>query len=226
MRNVFVILPVLALALLSGCKGDQEEAQTTRSTAARAQPTDSGPRAIYPEGEALKVLLTIDSARMVSARVARDRSQNENVLEFARVMLVDHRAISQLLDSLIVATGQTAADNALTQELRSANEQFVTDLMARDTGFNNAYIAQEVSDHERALILLDTALIQSARNPQVKAILEQLRPAFEAHLQRAQQIQAARRAAAAAAPRPAPSPVLGTPIRIDTAVVTSTTNNL
>jgi putative membrane protein len=225
MRNTFVILLLPTVLLLGGCGRDEAETGAPRTTAAPpTEKTDSTPRAIFPEAEAVSVLLTIDSARRANARVARDRSQNENVLEYARVMLVDHRAISQLLDSLLAATGQTPAENALTQELRTSNEQFVTELMARDTGFNNAYIAQEVSDHERALILLDTALIQSARTPQVKTILEQLRPAFEAHLQRAQQILAARRAAAAA-PRPAPV-AAPSPIRVDTTVVTSTTNNL
>lgn len=212
------VAPLLLLALgLTACNGDGDDSKgaSPDRTAARA-PADSGPRTVFPEPQAVQVLRVIDSARIASAQAARERSLNASILEFARVMIADHRAITRVVDSLMTATGQTPAENELSQDLRAANEHFLSELMARDSGFNNGYIGREVSDHEYALALLDTALIPSARNPQLKTALEQLRPAFEAHLQRAQQIQAARRAAAArpapvAAPTPAPAPAVTPP---------------
>jgi predicted outer membrane protein len=116
-----------------------------------------------------------------------------------------------MLDSVLAASQQAPADNSVSTELRSANQQFLTDLLARDTGVNNAYMMQEINDLERALQLLDSAVIPSARSPETRTLLERVRPAFDAHLQRARIILAARRAAAeraasAPAARPVPSP--------------------
>jgi putative membrane protein len=206
MRTPILLLLAVTLA---ACKGDQDQPKGQAKGPATQRPTATAPRPVYPEPEAVQVVQAIDSARIASARAARDRSQNEAILEYARVMISDHRAIRRVLDSLLTATGQSGSENSLSEEIRAANEHFVTELIARDTGFNNAYIAQEINDHERALVLLDTALIPSARNAQIKTALEQLRPAFEAHLQRAQQILTARQAAAArAAAEPRPAPVV------------------
>lgn len=203
---------VLVVALLACNRGNDDDVPETTSGAAAA-PGDSvaaAPEPVYPEPEALQILRVADSARINSARAVREISQSESILEYARVMIVDHQAISALLDSALAAKQQTPTDNAVSMELRNADQQFVTDLLARDSGVNNAYIMQEIYDHERILQLLDSAVIPSARSPETKTLLERLRPAFDAHLQRARVILAARRAAAsgvAPASPPARPPV-------------------
>jgi hypothetical protein len=47
-------------------------------------------------------------------------------------------------------------------------------------------------------MMLDTVLLQSARDTALRATLEQIRPMVEAHLQQARRIQAAREARARA----------------------------
>ena len=189
----------LVVALLACNRGADDDVPETTSAGAAA-PGDSvaaaPPEPVFPEPEAIQVLRVVDSARINSARAVREISQSESILEYARVMIVDHRAIGAMLDSVLAAKQQTPADNAVSIDLRNANQQFVTELLARDSGVNNAYIMQEIDDHERVLQLLDSAVIPSARSPEVKTLLERLRPAFDAHLQRARVILAARRAAA------------------------------
>ena len=203
---------VLVTALIA-CNRDNDDEAPGAPTTSASVPADSVPAApepVYPEPEALQVLRVVDSARINSARAVREISQSESILEYARVMIVDHRAIGAILDSVLAAKQQIPTDNAVSIDLRNANQQFITDLLARDSGVNNAYIMQEIDDHERVLQLLDSAVIPSARSPEVKTLLERLRPAFDAHLQRARAILAARRAAAsgtAPAPTPARPPV-------------------
>jgi hypothetical protein len=89
-------------------------------------------------------------------------------------------------------------------------------------------------------MLLDTAVIPSARTPRVKQLLRDLRPAVVAHLQRARQIWTERQKSGAAAATaraatpttPSPQPVAPTPTpvpRTDTVVtdpapITTTSN--
>ena len=231
--KLYWLLP--AVLALGACGGDDEETVERPQANQPAARADSTPRQpVYPENEAAQILRAINTNEIEAARVARERSQNDDILRFAAVMLADHRSMTELLDSLVQPISDSA--NAESRALRTAGTQLVDSLWKIEGGFNNTYIQQQVAAHEQALLLLDTALIPSARNPQLKKLLRDLRPAVVAHLQRAQQIWVARQASGAAAatagstaqpaavpatPRPAPAPA---PSPTDT--LTSSTTNL
>jgi putative membrane protein len=232
---------LLVAALVAGaCGGDDEEEQADRPAAER--PTarrDSVERQpVYPEAEAAQILRAIGANEIEVSRVARERSQNDDILRYASVMISDHREIAELLDSLVAPISDSV--NAESRALRQAGSELVDSLWKLEGGFNNTYIQQQIAAHEQALLLLDTALIPSARNPQLKKLLRDLRPAVVAHLQRAQQIWSERQASGAAAataaaaaaaagqpaatptvPRAAPAPA---PSPADTVPAASTTN--
>lgn len=220
LRMTTRVSAALLIAALAACKGDGEAAE--RAPAARSQPAPPPPPATVPEPEALDILRAVDSSRIAAGFLVRERSESAPVLEFARVMRADHRAINALLGSLVSTRGAPATPHPLALELRTAGTDFVARLAAVDTGFNNGYLRQEIADHERLLQVIDTLLLNSAKDTAVKATFERLRPAYQAHLQyareilRARETAAARRAAAPVAPRP----------QIDTAVqiMTTTTN--
>ena len=224
---------LVAILAVSACGGDDdEEAQTERPQANQPVARDSVPRQpVYPEAEAAQILRVINANEIDASRVARERSQNDDILRYASVMIADHQGMTRLLDSLVQPISDSV--NAESRALRVAGTQLVDSLWKIEGGFNNTYIQQQVAAHEQALLLLDTALIPSARNPQLKKLLRDLRPAVVAHLQRAQQIWAARQAAGLNAPAAAPStaapPPSGgapapAPSPADTAPAASTTN--
>lgn len=232
---------VLVLTLLAGaCGGDDDEEQAEQPTAERpAARRDSVVRQpVYPEAEAVQILRAINANEIDVARVARERSQNDDILRYASVMIADHRGMTELLDSMVAPISDSA--NAESRTLRAAGTALVDSLWKMEGGFNNTYIQQQIAAHEQALLVLDTALIPSARNPRLKKLLRDLRPAVVAHLQRAQQIWSERQASGAAAataaaaaaaaatgtgtptvPRAAPAPP---PSPTDTMPAPSTTN--
>ena len=227
---------VLAAALTVGaCGGDDEEEPGEQPQANQpAAGRDSVVRPpVYPETEAAQILRVINANEIEVSRVARERSQNDDILRYASVMIADHRGMTELLDSLVQPVSDSV--NAESRALRDAGTALVDSLWRLEGGFNNTYIQRQVAAHEQALLLLDTALIPSARNPQLKKLLRDLRPAVVAHLQRAQQIWAEREAGGAAAatapstqpsaapavPRAAPAPP---PSPADTVPPASTTN--
>ena len=55
---------------------------------------------------------------------------------------------------------------------------------------DRAYITNEVNYHQQVLDAIDNTLIPNAQNADLKALLEQSRPAFAAHLDMAKKIQA------------------------------------
>ena len=189
---VIVLICVQAVS----CKREEKDgapAPTARGPRVAPEPR---PQTVVPEPEAFHILLTLDSSRIASANALRELSQSETVLEFARVVTADHRAVWRMLFGLTRATGTAPTDNVASQTVRQGTEQFVTELMARDSGINNTYLAHEVREHEQTLMLLDTTLIPSARDTALRTMLLQIRPMLEAHVQQARRIQAARDEAA------------------------------
>jgi putative membrane protein len=234
--NRWVVRAVWALALgVAACGGDDEKAADDQPQANQpAARRDSVVRmAIYPEAEAAQILRAINAHEIATGRVARERSQNDEILRYASVMISDHRAMTELLDSLLPPISDSI--NAENKQLVTSSALVVDSLWKIEGGFNNTYIERQVLDHERALVLLDTALIPSARNPELKKLLRDLRPAVAAHLKRARQIYTARMADPALrnptvpAPRPKREeptgpPLIGEPAAVPT--VPTTTSNM
>ena len=213
------VATMLVITLL-GCERGRDEAEQN------ARPGGNQPRdtarvllAVFHEAEAIGVLRAIGQAEIAVTRVALDVSESEAVLAYSRVVAADYRGITQLLDSLATAIGQAPAENALSAELRAAGDSIAGALRTLPYGFNNTFIEEEVKAQRRVLLLLDTALVPSARNPELKNLLQALRPTIAAHLQRATQILADRRRAAAERGEPwqsgfdvAPPPVIEAPV--------------
>ena len=191
---------LLVCTIIAGCKREERERAPApaQQAAPKVAPRAPPPKTVIPEPEALHILLTLDSSRIADALAVRQRSESEAVLEFARVAVADHRAVWRMLFTLASTDRIEPLDNPTSQRLRQGTEQFVTELLARDSGINNAYLAHQVTEHQQTLMMLDTVLLQSARDTILRATLEQIRPMVEAHLQQARRIQAAREARARA----------------------------
>ena len=56
--------------------------------------------------------------------------------------------------------------------------------------FDKAYVDHEVAYHEQVIDAIDKTLIPNAKNPELKALIVKVRPAFVAHLEHAKMIQA------------------------------------
>lgn len=214
-----VCLILALMGAVGACGGDDDESSQQQNAGATARRDSVVRRAIYPEAEAAQILRTINTGEVATSRVARERSQNDDILNYASVMIADHSAMTALLDSLLPPISDSA--NAESRQWAQLNAQLVDSLQSIEGGFNNTYIQEQIAAHERTLVLMDTALIPSARTPQVKKLLQDLRPAVIAHLQRARQIwserqasgaAAATAAAAAAARRSAPAPTTPAPV--------------
>jgi putative membrane protein len=84
----------------------------------------------------------------------------------------------------------TPEDNDVSRGLQQAANQSRDSLAALSgAAFDAAYIAREVAYHQAVLDALDQVLIPGAQNAELKALLQEVRPAIAAHLALAQQTQ-------------------------------------
>jgi putative membrane protein len=138
------------------------------------------------------VVLTANTADSAGGELAASRGTSEQVKAFARRMVQDHGSANQQATQLAQRLGVTPADNAASGELKTDADQHAQQLQGMSGAeFDRAYIEHEVQMHQRVLDALDQQLIPNARNPELRQLLETVRPTIQSHLEQARQIQSA-----------------------------------
>lgn len=127
-----------------------------------------------------------------AAQQALRKSRNREVREFARDMVRDHTAVNRqalaLVRKLHVAPQDNPTSRALLKQATDEREK-----LARLNGpaFDRAYAQNEVAYHQAVNKALETTLIPSASNPELKSLLETGLKIFQGHEQHAEQVAAA-----------------------------------
>jgi len=152
-------------------------------------PTNAQAAATLTDAEIAHVAVTANAIDVDLAKLAETRAASPEVRAFARTMVTDHSAVNQQAGELAQRLGVTPADNAVSASLRTAADpvhRALTDL--HGTTFDFAYIEREVAYHQAVLDALDQVLIPQTRNPELRALLERVRPVIAAHLEHARRL--------------------------------------
>ncbi len=127
-----------------------------------------------------------------AAKQALSKSTNRDVRAFAEGMVGDHTAVNKEALDLVTKLKVTPEDNDTSRALSKAAADKRAEL-ARLSGadFDKAYVANEVAYHKTVNDALETTLIPSASNPELKSLLETGLKIFQGHEQHAEQVAAA-----------------------------------
>lgn len=139
------------------------------------------------------IVVTANTADILYAEMALAKSQDSDIREFATMVKKDHESVNEAATALVQRLNVTPEMNTLAFDLRDDAE--TKRLTLRDFegfAFDSAYSVNEVSYHETLLGAIDEALIPSAQNAELKALLVQVRPAVAAHLEHARRLVAAK----------------------------------
>jgi len=86
------------------------------------------------------------------ASIAKTKSKNKDVLEFAQTMATDHQSVIDQATALVKKLGVTPQDNAVSKKLLSDAEQTKKMLSSKSAdAFNKAYIDNEVAYHKAVI---------------------------------------------------------------------------
>jgi putative membrane protein len=181
---------VLCIAMLAtiGCaKAETEDEAAMQDTAAQAAPA---PAAGPSDAEIAHIVVTANTIDIDAGQLAKGKATNKEVVSFADKMITDHTGVNKLASDLAGRLNLTPADNATSQSLKSAADEAVQSLQAKSgADFDRAYMEREVAFHQQVLDALDQTLIPGAQNAELKALLEQTRPAIAGHLEMARALQ-------------------------------------
>ncbi|MBX9821704.1 MAG: DUF4142 domain-containing protein [Afipia birgiae] len=126
---------------------------------------------------------------VTAAKQALEKSNSKAIKSFAQDMVRDHEAVNQQALALVKKLNVTPEDNDTS---RALSKQAAAKLAEMDklkgAEFDKAYAANEVAYHKAVNGALETLLIPSANNAELKSLLQTGLKIFQGHLQHAEHV--------------------------------------
>jgi putative membrane protein len=140
--------------------------------------------------EVAHVAVSANQIDISSGELAKVKSKNPEVVKFAETMIRDHKAVNEQASALAKKLGVTPKENAVSKQLLSDAEKTKKSLRAKSgSNFDKAYIDNEVAYHKAVISAVEGLLIPETENAELKALLQNILPALQAHLQHAEMLQ-------------------------------------
>jgi putative membrane protein len=161
---------IAAICLLSGAAFAQ----------GAAKPTDP---------QIAHIAYTAGQLDIEAAKQALKKSKNKEVRAFATDMVRDHTAVNKQALALVKKLKVTPEDNdtsrALTKQAVAKREELAK---LNGAAFDKAYVDNEVAYHKTVNGALQSTLIPSANNAELKSLLETGLKIFQGHEQHAEHV--------------------------------------
>jgi putative membrane protein len=160
---------IAALSLLNGA-----------ALAQGAKPTDP---------QIAHVAYTAGVIDIAAAKQALSKASNKDVKAFAQDMVRDHEAVNKQALDLVKKLNVTPEDNDTSKTLsKNAADKLAELAKLNGAAFDKAYVANEVAYHKAVNSALETTLIPSANNAELKSLLQTGLKIFQGHQQHAEHV--------------------------------------
>lgn len=128
---------------------------------------------------------------VTAAKQALEKSDNKDVKSFANDMVRDHEAVNDKALALVKKLKVTPEDNDTSRTLSKNAAAKLQELSKlKGSAFDKAYVDNEVAYHQAVDDALETLLIPSASNADLKSLLQTGLKIFQGHKQHAEQVAA------------------------------------
>ena len=126
---------------------------------------------------------------VAAAKQALAKSSNKDVKAFAEDMVRDHEAVNKQALDLVKKLNVTPEDNDTSKTLsKNAADKLAELGKLKGADFDKAYVANEVAYHKAVDSALETTLIPSANNAELKSLLQAGLKIFQGHEQHAEHV--------------------------------------
>ena len=126
-----------------------------------------------------------------AAKQALKKSKNKEVRAFANDMVRDHTAVNKQALALVKNLKVTPEDNDTSRALtKQADAKRAELAKLKGKAFDKAYVDNEVVYHKTVDSALETTLIPSANNAELKSLLQTGLKIFQGHEQHAEHVAA------------------------------------
>lgn len=132
----------------------------------------------------------VNAAQVEQGTLARSKAKEPRLREFAEKLKADHERARRDGRSVAARLAFKLKESPLSSEL-DADAAGATKTLknAHRNEFDRLFVESQIAAHQKTLKLLDQKLIPSARNQDVKELLEGLRATVQTHLETVRSLQ-------------------------------------
>jgi putative membrane protein len=144
------------------------------------------------DAQIAQIVVTANSIDIANGKIALGQSKTASVDEFANLMIKDHTAVNNNAVALVTKLGVKPEASDTSKSLQSQADTEQAKLRGlKGAAFDRAYLENEVAYHQQVLGAIRDVLIPNAQTAELKKMLVDVKPAFQAHLDHAKQSLAA-----------------------------------
>jgi putative membrane protein len=152
------------------------------AAATASKPVDAPPSPALNDAQIGAITEGANSAEIEQAKLARSKSKNQKVLQFASMMITHHQDAQRKQAKLKLTTAESPLSAQMTQD---ANQTLASLKEKTGADFDRAYMRAQVEEHQALLDAMNTRLLTSVSNAELKAYLEEVKTRVEQHLEAA-----------------------------------------
>jgi putative membrane protein len=165
----------------------------TAPAGSAAEPAATGsaaPAATLTDPQIAAIVVAANQVDIDAGNLAIKKTKNAEVKKFAQLMVTDHTAINKAAVALVTKLKVTPEESDASKGLVSGGADNRAKLEKLDgAAFDKAYVDNEVAYHKAVIDTIDSKLIPSAQNADLKNTLISVKPTIEAHLKHAEMVQ-------------------------------------
>lgn len=153
-------------------------------------PTPAPTPATLSDDQIFAMLDAANRKEIDESKAVEGKAKSKDVKAFAKMMIQHHTQANEKGTKLAQKLGVTPVDGEKSAALRAdTTKQTETLKAAAPADIDKAYIDLMVMDHQATLDLIDSRLAVDAKNPELKSLVDEVRPTVAKHLADARAIQ-------------------------------------
>jgi len=125
---------------------------------------------------------------METGALAAKKGTTKEVRDFGEMIARDHKAVRQMGRDLATKLGVTPTAPKNFGMARDHAAALKTLESSQGKAFDRAFLQHEVAFHKAVIDAINTTLLPSLKNDEVKALVKKVAPAFNAHMMAAQNL--------------------------------------
>ena len=149
----------------------------------------TGPPRTLDDATIVAIFDAANTADIETGGLAAERGASKEVRDFGAMLVRDHTQVRQQGRDLAKQLGVTPTPPADDQGAKAHAEAMAHLRSLHGAEFDRAFLQHEAKFHRDVIAAIQTTLLPAIRNPELKALVEKVAPAFRAHMLIAEKLE-------------------------------------
>ena len=161
---------------------------TLLATSPSVPPPVLAPQAALDDATIVAIFDAANTYDMETSGLAEKRATHDDVRALGKQFAGDHKAVRQQGRDLAKKLNVTPTPPKDDKSARDHADAMKKLQPAKGEDFDRAYLAHEVAYHQAVIDAINQTLLPAIKNPELKAFVQKVGPAFQAHLDAAKKL--------------------------------------